>query len=72
MSQAQRNLLAWTGAAPGDLGRTMEAWRSSFPMLAAWDDAMVQGLVRIDPGTGRMAGTQVRLTPLGRGRLAAG
>ncbi len=72
MSLAQRNLLAWIGAAPRDYAQTMEAWRSSCPRLSVWEDALLEGLVRIDPGPSGMAGARVRLTPLGQSRLTMG
>ena len=72
MNLAQRNLLTWVGSAQRSHGQAMEAWRSSCPQLSVWEDALLDGLVLIDPGAVGMAGALVNLTPLGRARLATG
>ena len=46
----------------------MEAWRSSCPRLSVWEDAIVDGLVRVENGNGRA----VVLTPRGREILRNG
>lgn len=43
----------------------MEAWRSSCPRLSIWEDAIINGLVRIRPDS-----TVVELTAAGQRRLA--
>jgi hypothetical protein len=43
----------------------MEAWHSTCPRLSVWEDAIVDGLVRLDNDAGRA----VRLTPRGRAIL---
>jgi hypothetical protein len=56
-------LLAWIAERPRAYGETIEAWRTSCPRLAVWEDALADGLVRIDHGA-------VLLTPSGRMLLA--
>ena len=52
-------------------GETMEAWRSSCPRLSVWEDAVRDGLVRIENG-GAMKSSRIVLTERGRARLARG
>jgi len=56
--------LAWIGEGPRPYAEVMEAWRTNCPKLSVWEDALLDGLVRIG------AGNAVRLTPQGRARLA--
>ncbi|MEI6159778.1 MAG: hypothetical protein WCP77_08090 [Roseococcus sp.] len=72
MQFATRNLLRWIEAEPRGYGQTMEAWRSSCPRLSVWEDALLDGLVEITPGTGAMAMARVSLTARGRAVLGAG
>ena len=59
--------LAWVAERPRSYADVMEAWRSTCPKLSIWEDATIDGLVRLDgPGAG-----QVVLTPLGRAVLDA-
>jgi hypothetical protein len=57
--------LAWVADRPRTYPETMDAWRSSCPRLSVWEDAIIDGLVRIDNGNGRA----VVLTPQGRKAL---
>jgi len=41
-------LLAWIAEAPRSYAETMEAWRTSCPRLSVWEDALADGLVRVD------------------------
>jgi hypothetical protein len=52
-------------------GETMEAWRRSCPRLSIWEDAVRDGLVRIENG-GAMKSSRIVLTERGRARLARG
>jgi len=55
-------------------GETMEAWRSTCPRMPIWEDAVRQGLVRIENG-GAMNASRIVLTARGTahlGRAAAG
>ena len=51
-------LLTWIGERPRDYAETLEAWRTSCPRLSVWEDAITDGLVRIERGS-------VLLTPAG-------
>jgi hypothetical protein len=54
--------LAWVADRPRTYSETMEAWRSTCPRLSVWEDAIIDGLVRIDNDVNR----GVTLTPRGR------
>lgn len=43
-------LLAWIAERHRMYPETMEAWKSSCPRLTVWEDAVADGLVRIDRG----------------------
>ena len=58
--------LAWVADRPRSYAETMEAWRSTCPRLSVWEDAIIEGLVRLDNGGGRA----VTLTSRGRALLA--
>jgi hypothetical protein len=49
-------------------GETMEAWRSTCPRMSIWEDAVRDGLVRIEGGD-VMAASRVVLTQQGQARL---
>jgi hypothetical protein len=49
-------------------GETMEAWRSTCPRMSIWEDAVRDGLVRIQNG-GAMAASRVVVTQRGQARL---
>jgi hypothetical protein len=46
-----------------------DAWRRSCPHLSIWEDAIAEGLVRFENGSG-MQQSRLILTPRGRARLA--
>jgi hypothetical protein len=52
--------LTWVASAPRRRSDVMDAWRSTCPMNSIWEDAVIDGLVSLDP-----AGN-VALTSLGR------
>lgn len=54
-------LLAWLAERPRSYAETIEAWKTSCPRLTIWEDALVDGLVRVEHGA-------VVLTPIGRSR----
>ena len=60
--------LAWVADRPRTYPQTMDAWRSTCPHLSVWEDAIIDGLVRIDNDNGRA----VVLTPRGRKVLRTG
>ena len=45
-----RQLLAWIAERPRTYAETIDAWRSSCPRLTVWEDALADGLVRIERG----------------------
>jgi hypothetical protein len=59
--------LAWIAERPRTYAETMEAWRTSCPRLSVWEDANLDGLVRLEGGEERQ--TLVRLTAAGRAAL---
>jgi hypothetical protein len=67
MSEAARLLtlqfLAWLAERPRGYAETMDAWRTSCPRLSIWEDARLDGLVRLERGV-------VSLTDSGRAALA--
>jgi hypothetical protein len=58
--------LAWIADRPRNYAQTMDAWRSSCPRLSVWEDAIIEGLIRIGSNTNR----SIRLTPAGEAALA--
>jgi hypothetical protein len=60
--------LAWVAGGPRTYGEAMEAWRSTCPRLSIWEDAVRDGLVRLENG-GAMKASRVVLTPAGRAAL---
>jgi hypothetical protein len=56
--------LTWVADRPRTRAQAMEAWRSC-PHVSVWEDAIVDGLVRI----GNDEHHSVRLTPRGRAAL---
>jgi hypothetical protein len=60
--------LAWVADGPRSYGEAMDAWRSTCPRLSIWEDAVRDGLVRLENG-GTMTSSRVLLTPLGKARL---
>jgi hypothetical protein len=62
--------LTWVAGAPRTYGEAMEAWRTSCPRMTVWEDALRDGLVRLERG-GSMKEARVVLTPRGKTVLAA-
>jgi hypothetical protein len=63
--------LNWVAEQPRTYGDAMDAWRSSCPRLTIWDDAVRDGLVRMENGRGPMRQSLVKLTDRGRMVLKA-
>jgi len=61
-------LLAWLEAKPRTYDETIEAWHSHCPRLTVWEDAVIDGLARIERSAG--GGSSVVLTDRGRAALA--
>jgi len=59
--------LTWLEDAPRTYADA-EAWRRSCPHLTIWEDAISDGLVRLDAGQS-MQGQRVAVTPRGRAFL---
>jgi len=57
--------LVWVADRPRSYAQAMEAWRSTCPRLSVWEDAIIDGLVRIQNDPQRM----VDLTERGRAVL---
>ena len=53
--------LAWVADRPRNYRDTMEAWHSTCPRLSVWEDAIIEGLVRLENDAGRA----VKLTQRG-------
>ena len=47
-----RDFLTWLAEEPRSYQETMEAWRTSCPRLTVWEDALAEGLVRVQSGVG--------------------
>ena len=58
--------LAWVADRPRNYAQTMDAWRSSCPRLSVWEDAIIEGLIRIERNVNR----SIRLTAQGAAVLA--
>jgi hypothetical protein len=58
-------LLAWIAERSRTYPETIEAWRSSCPQLTVWEDALSDGLVRVERGHVLLtdAGTEVLAKP---------
>ena len=61
--------LRWLEERPRSYAETMDAWRSHCPRLMAWEDALEEGLIRLEPARDGAADMQVRVTVKGRARL---
>jgi hypothetical protein len=58
--------LAWVADRPRTYADVMEAWRSNCPRQSVWEDAIIDGLVRLENGAQRT----VSLTPRGHQLVA--
>jgi hypothetical protein len=61
-------LITWVSDRPRTYGEVMEAWTTTCPRTPVWEDAVSEGLVRVE-GEGRMRERAVGLTPRGRALL---
>jgi hypothetical protein len=62
--------LAWVSAAPRSYGEAMEAWRTTCPRMTVWEDAVSDGLIRLE-ANGPMKDAKVSLTAHGRSLVEA-
>ena len=68
ISPAVREFLLWVAARPRTYAEAMDAWRTSCPRLSAWEDALDDGLIRVEHGP-RLPECAVRLTAQGQAVL---
>jgi hypothetical protein len=61
-------LLAWLSSRPRTYGETMDAWRTTCPRMPIWENAVSEGLIRLD-GHGAMRERVVSLTRRGKSLL---
>jgi len=59
--------LSWVADTPRTYVEVMDAWRTSCPRLSIWEDASIDGLVRLEHGP--QGQSVVALTPLGHAML---
>jgi hypothetical protein len=54
-------LLAWIAEQRRSYAETMDAWKTSCPRLTVWEDAVADGLVRVESGNVALtaAGTEL-------------
>ena len=68
MAESTENLvfefLTWVADRPRTYEEAMDAWQSHCPRQTIWEDAIIDGLVRID-GTSQPQGSQILLTERG-------
>ena len=62
--------LSWVSAGQRSYDEAMEAWRTTCPRMTVWEDAMSDGLVRLE-SNGAKKDCKVSLTEQGRKALAA-
>ena len=60
--------LSWVSSGARTYAETMEAWHSHCPRHTIWEDAQIDGLVRLE-GAASMNDCKVVLTPRGRALL---
>jgi hypothetical protein len=56
--------LAWVSDRPRTYGEAMAAWQTTCPRHTVWEDALIDGLVRVN-GNGKGDQSEVTLTPQG-------
>jgi len=61
-------LITWLSDRPRSYGEVMEAWTTTCPRMPIWEDAVSNGLVRVE-GVGTMRQRAVSVTPRGRALL---
>ena len=67
----RRGFLAWLESAPRTYTEVMDGWRTSCPRFSIWEDALADGLIRIESQAGkRIAQAEITLTERGQAALA--
>jgi hypothetical protein len=56
-------MLEWLNEEPRGYAETLDAWKTSCPRLAIWEDAVADRLIRVEAG-------RVHVTPAGKSLLA--
>lgn len=70
VSLNMKQFLSWIEGGERSYAEAMEAWRTSCPRLSEWEDALGQGLIRMEnTGAGPAAQCKVVLTPRGKSAL---
>ncbi len=70
VSPLTRDFLAWVAREPRSYAEAMDAWRTSCPRFTIWEDALGDGLIRLESDNGTSSRRlQVVLTPRGRALL---
>ena len=64
-NQLTFELLTWISTRQRTYAETMEVWRTTCPRHTVWDDALLDGLVRVEGG-GTLRESEVTLTTRGR------
>ncbi len=64
------DLVEWVAREPRSYAEVMDAWRTSCPRLAVWEEAVDRGLLARELAS--TGGVVVRVTPCGRRLLEAG
>jgi hypothetical protein len=62
--------LEWVAAKPRTYSDVMDAWKSSCPRISIWENALHDGLIRIERDSGSRS-SNVTLTPHGRSLLTS-
>jgi hypothetical protein len=65
-------LLDWLEERPRTYVETIEAWRTACPRLSAWEDAVIERLVRLEPDQTDRSVMRVGITARGRAARALG
>jgi hypothetical protein len=68
ISLLMREFLTWIASRRRSYAEAMEAWRSTCPRHTVWEDALIDGLIRVESG-GTSSQPEVTLTPRGRAIL---
>ncbi len=65
MTTATVQLLTWLAEQTRSRAETVEVWKTSCPRLAVWEDALADGLVRVERGSVVLtdAGRELLTTP---------
>ncbi len=70
VSSSTLELVAWVARRPRTYSEAMEAWGSHCPRLTAWEDALLDGLIRVERAGGTARGSVVVVTARGRAALS--